>query len=222
MENRSVYTGQSAMSVLETNKVLRNTYMMLAATLVFSAVCAMGSMALNLGFGAALGMSIAALVIVWFVFPRVENSAKGLPVVFLFVGLLGASLGPMLNRYLALPNGGELVAQAMGMTALIFFGLSAYVLTSKKDFSFMTGFIGAGAIVLIVAAIAGIFLQIPAFSLAVSAGFALLSAALILWQTSSIVNGGETNYLRATVTLYISIYNIFTFLLQILGMNGDE
>ena len=152
MEQINVGTAQSATSA-DIQKVLRNTYMLLGMTLAFSAVTAGISMAMNLGPGIAMIMSLAALAIVWLVLPRTANTAMGLPVVFLFTGLLGAALGPMLNRYLALPNGSEMVMQALGGTAIIFFSLSAYVLTTKKDFSFMGGFLFAGLMVVIVGAI---------------------------------------------------------------------
>jgi modulator of FtsH protease len=223
----SISTGQNAVSA-DTQKVLRNTYMLLGMTLAFSALTAGISMSMNLGGGAAMIMSLAALAIVWFVLPRTANTAMGLPVVFLFTGLLGAALGPMLNRYLALPNGPEMVMQALGGTAIIFFSLSAYVLTTKKDFSFMGGFLFAGLMVVIVGAIGAMIasyffgVDISLFSLALSGVIVLLMSGLILFDTSRIINGGETNYIMATVSLYLNIYNLFTALLHIIGATSDD
>jgi len=227
MEHVNVGTAQSATSA-EIQKVLRNTYMLLGMTLAFSALTAGISMSMNLGGGAAMIMSIAALALVWFVLPRTANTAMGLPVVFLFTGLLGAALGPMLNRYLALPNGSEMVMQALGGTAVIFFSLSAYVLTTKKDFSFMGGFLFAGLMVVIVGAIGAMVasyffgVDVSLFSLALSGAIVLLMSGLILFDTSRIINGGETNYIMATVGLYLNIYNLFTALLHIIGATSDD
>ncbi len=203
------------------NTVLRNTYAMLALTLTFSAVCAGISMAMDFGGIASLVMLAVAVILVWFVLPKTQDSAAGLPVVFLFTGLMGASIGPMLNRFAELPNGSELIMQAMGGTALIFFSLSAYVLTTKKNFSFMGGFLMVGVIVALVAILANIFLQIPAMHLAINAVVVLLMSGFILYDTSSIIHGGETNYLRATVSLYLNIFNIFTNLLSLLSASDD-
>jgi modulator of FtsH protease len=202
--------------------------MLLGMTLAFSALTAGISMSMNLGSGAAMIMSIAALALVWFVLPRTANTAMGLPVVFLFTGLLGAALGPMLNRYLAMPNGSEMVMQALGGTAVIFFSLSAYVLTTKKDFSFMGGFLFAGLMVVIVGAIGAMVasyffgVDVSLFSLALSGAIVLLMSGLILFDTSRIINGGETNYIMATVGLYLNLYNLFTALLHIIGATSDD
>ncbi len=212
----------------ESQKVLRNTYMLLGMTLAFSALTAGISMSLQLGSGIAMIMSIAALVLVWFVLPRTANTAMGLPVVFLFTGLLGAALGPMLNRYLALPNGPEMVMQALGGTALIFFSLSAYVISSKKDFSFMGGFLFAGMMVVIVGMVGGMIasyffgVDVSVLRLAMSGAIVLLMSGFILYDTSRIINGGETNYIMATVGLYLSIYNLFTSLLYLIGATSDD
>ena len=208
-------------SVIETNKVLRNTYMLLSMTLIFSAITAATTMAIGIGHGTSLMMSLAALGLIFFALPRTQNSASGIWVVFAFTGLIGGSLGPMLNYYMATANGGALIMQALGGTALVFFGLSGYALTTKKDFSFMGGFLMVGLLVAIVAMIANIFLQIPAMSLAISAGIVLIMSGLILFDTSRIVNGGETNYIRATVSLYLNIVNLFTSLLHLLGAMDD-
>lgn len=218
---------QSTMSS-DTQKVLRNTYMLLAMTLAFSAVTAGISMSIGLGHGVAMIMSLAALAIVWLVLPKVANSAMGLPVVFLFTGLLGASLGPILNRYLAMQGGTEIVMQALGGTAVIFFALSAYVTTTKKDFTFMRGFLFTGLILVIVGAIGAMIaswafgVDVSGFSLAISGAVVLLMSGFILYDTSSIIRGEQTNYIMATVGLYLNIYNLFTSLLHILGATSDD
>ncbi|TRY30150.1 Bax inhibitor-1/YccA family protein [Aliiglaciecola sp. M165] len=218
-QDRYVQVGAQP-SVLETNKVLRNTYMLLAMTLAFSAVCAGLTMAMGIGHGAAMVMSLTALVMIFFL-NKVANSSMGILFVFAFTGLLGGSLGPMLNHYMA-AGAGSLVFQALGTTALVFFGLSAYVLTTKKDFSFMGGFLLVGLIVAVVASIANIFMGIPALSLAVSAAIVFIMSGFILFDTSRIVNGGETNYIRATVSMYLNIYNLFTSILHLLGAFGGD
>jgi len=211
----------STTRTLETNKVLRNTYSLLAMTMLFSAAMAGVSMALNVPHTIAMVCSFAAIGLVWFVLPRVEESSMGIAVVFAFTGLLGVGLGPMLQSYLSLSNGPTLVATAMGGTGVIFLALSGYVLTTKKDFSFMGGFLMVGLIVVFGAAILNLFVGIPALSLAVSAGIILVMSGMILFDTSRIINGGETNYVRATVSLFLNIYNIFTSLLHILGIMDD-
>lgn len=216
----------SAASDVQVNKVLRNTYMLLALTLAFSAITAGIAMAINLPYGAGLVMSLVALALIWFVLPRTANSAAGLGVVFAFTGLLGAGLGPMLNHYLTLSNGSALVLQALGGTAIIFFTLSGYALTTRKDFSFLRGFVMTGMVVMILAMLvlmgASLFgYYVSTMHLALSAGVILLMSALILFQTSAIIHGGETNYLLATTSLYLSVLNIFTSLLHILGVSND-
>lgn len=209
-----------------TNKVLRNTYMLLGLTLLFSTITAVISMSLGLGRGFGLLMSVGALLLIWFVLPRTANSAAGLGVVFLFTGMLGAGLGPMLNYYLATANGSTIVAQALGGTAIVFLGLSAYALLSRQNFSFLRGFIVVGMFtmiaVMIFLLVASLFgYQFSTLSLVFSAGVILLMSAMILYQTGEIVNGGETNYIMATTSLYLSIYNIFTSLLHLLGASDD-
>ena len=207
---------------LATNKVLRNTYMLLGMTLLFSAFTAAISMALRMPpMTYLLGVG-AAFLLIWFVLPRTANSAAGLPTVFGITGLLGFAIGPLLTMYLALPNGAQLVTTALGGTAVIFFGLSAYVLTTQRDFSFMGGFLIVGLLVVLFAALANIFLAIPALSLALSAGIILIMSGFILWDTSRIIHGGETNYIHATVQLYLNIFNIFINLLSLLGFAGDD
>ena len=208
-------------SIIETNKVLRNTYMLLGMTLAFSAMTAGVSMAINLPFSMGVVLSLVGFGLL-FVVHRMADSAKGLPAIFAFTGVLGAALGPMLNHYIALSGGPQLVMQALGGTAIVFFGLSAYALQSKRDFSAMTGFLVTGLIVAIVAMIANIFLAIPALSLTISAVVVLIMSGLILADTSRIIRGGETNYIRATVGLYLSIYNLFTSLLHLLGAFGGD
>jgi modulator of FtsH protease len=221
--NEQVTTiGRSQSAAMSTNKVIKNTYMLLSMTLLFSAATAGLSMVLNMPYIVSLGTSVAALVLLWFVVPRTANSAAGIFVVFAVTGLLGFGLGPMLNHYLALPNGSQVVMMAMGGTAAIFLGLSGYVMTTRKDFSFMGGFLAVGLMVAFLAGIAAIFFHMPALSLAVSAVFALLASGVILYETSQIIHGGETNYVLATVTLYVAIYNLFTSLLQLLGFASDD
>jgi modulator of FtsH protease len=208
---------------VSSNKVLKNTYLLLSATLGFSALMAVASMAIGVPPIAYLVAVIAAMVLGIFVLPRTANSSSGIGVIFLITGLLGFGLGSVLSMYLALPNGPQVIATAFAGTGIIFLGLSGYALSSKRDFSFMGGFLFAGMMVVVLAMIGNIFLQMPALSLAVSAGIILLMSGFILFDTSRIVRGGETNYIMATYGLYLSIFNIFISLLQILGiMGGDE
>lgn len=219
---QSVFQAErSQEAVLQTNRVLKNTYMLLSMTLVWSAVTAAISMAVGIGQGAALLLMLASFGMLFWVH-KVADSGQGLIAIFAFTGCLGAALGPLLTHYLAFPNGPGLVMQALGGTGLIFFALSGYALTTRKDFSFMRGFLFTGLIVAVVAMIANIFLQIPALSLALSAAIIMIMSGLILFDTSRIINGGETNYIRATVGLYLSIYNIFTSLLHLLGAFSQD
>ena len=214
---------RSQEQVLATNKVLKNTYMLLAATLAFSAVTAMISLALAVPAWTYLASVIVSMVLGIFVLPRTANSAAGIGVIFAITGLLGFGLGAILQLYLALPKGPQIIATAFGGTGVIFLGLSGYALTSKRDFSFMGGFLFAGMIAVLVAIVANIFFALPALSLAISGAIILLMSGFILWDTSRIINGGETNYILATYGIYLSIFNIFISLLQILGvMGGDE
>ncbi|WP_323844464.1 Bax inhibitor-1/YccA family protein [Microbulbifer magnicolonia] len=222
-----VYSQSGALERLDTAKVLRNTYALLAMTVLFSAFTAGIAMAVDMGRGMGLICSIAAIVLVWFVLPRTANSAAGVGVVFAFTGLLGASIGPLLNHYLGLAGGGQIVMQALGTTALIFFALSAYVLTTRKDFSFMGGFLFVGLIAVLVCAlgmvIAGFFgVYLPLASVVLSGVVALLFSGFILYDTSRIVHGGETNYLMATTSLYLNILNLFTSLLHLFGFASDD
>ncbi|PCJ26068.1 MAG: BAX inhibitor protein [SAR86 cluster bacterium] len=204
-------------SALSTNKVVRNTYMLLSMTLFFSAISAVITMAMQLGQGAGFIMLIGGFIMS-FVVRAKANSSAGLVAVFIFAGLMGGALGPTISMYIAAyANGGVIVAQALGGTALIFLSLSGYVLTTGKNFNFLGGFIFTGMMVVIVAMIANIFLQIPAFSLAISSAVILLMSGFILFDTSRIINGGERNYIIATISLYLSIFNIFIHLLHLLG-----
>jgi len=215
-------TSLSQESALATNKVLRNTYAMLAMTLLFSAAMAMLSTTMNIGHGASLGCLVAAFILLMFVLPRTAESAAGIAVVFAFTGLLGLSLGPMLNHYLSMSNGTELIATSMAGTAIVFLGLSGYVLTTKRDFSFLGGFLFTGIMLLLLAIIAGVFLQMPGLWLAINAVVILIFSGFILFDTSRIINGGETNYLHATASIFLSIFNIFQALLSLLGFaSGD-
>jgi modulator of FtsH protease len=219
----TVVRSGSVQSVLATNKLIRNTYILLSLTLAFSALMAMASMAINVGVGTSLVCSIAAIAMLWFVLPRFANSAAGIGLVFVITGLLGFGLGPTLNHYAALSNGSEVIATAFGGTAAIFLGLSGYALATRKDFSFMGGFLVMGIVVVLVAMLANMFMQIPALSLAMSAAIIFIMGGFILYDTSRMVNGGETNYVLATIGLYIAILNIFTSLLHLLGvMGGDD
>ncbi len=222
MQEKTLYdTSAAGSSVIATNKVLKNTYILLSMTLLFSAVTAVGAMAIGLGHGASLGMWLVAMGLLIFALPRTQDSAMGLVTVFAITGLLGASLGPLLNHYLATSNGPALIAQALGGTAIVFFGLSGYALTSRKDFSFMGSFLMVGFIVVLLALVANLFFAVPAVSLAISAAIILLMSGFILYDTSRIVHGGETNYIRATIGLYISIVNLFTSMLHLLGVMDE-
>ncbi|WP_420427446.1 Bax inhibitor-1/YccA family protein [Algiphilus sp.] len=216
-------------SVLATNKVLRNTYLLLSMTLVFSAMTAGVAMAINAPYGIGLVCSLVALGLLWFVVPRTAHSINGIYAVFAVTGLLGFGLGPVINAYLAgFSNGGQIVMMALGMTGGTFVGLSAYALKSRKDFSFMRQALFAGILIAFIAAMGmmvfslfGMYFQ--PLALAISAAFTVLMCGLILYQTGEIVNGGETNYILATIGLYVAIYNLFTSLLHLLGFAmGDD
>ena len=203
----------------EVTKVLRSTYMLLGTTIAFSAIMAGISMAVDAPhFG--LFTLLPYFLCLWMT-EKNKNSSKGLFWVFALTGWLGFTLGPILNMYMAV-KGSEPIMLALGSTALIFFAASAFVLTTRKNLSFMTGFLMTGMLVAFVAAIANVFLQIPLLSLTVSSVFALLSAGVIMWQTSAIIHGGERNYISATVTLFVMVYNLFLSLLQIFGIMGDD
>ena len=220
-ENQGIARG-TAESVLATNKVLRNTYALLSMTLLFSAVTAGISMTMNMGFMSPL-LVLGGYFGLLFLTTKFRTRDLGIAFVFALTGFMGYTLGPILNAYLALPNGGQTVMLAMAGTAAIFFGLSTYVRATRKNFSFMGGFLLAGIVTAFLAGLGAIFFAVPALSVAVSAVFVLLMAGLILYETSNIIHGGETNYIMATVTLYVSIFNLFTSLLHLLGfMSGED
>lgn len=223
MANQQYVSAGAQTQALAVNKLIRNTYTLLALTFLFSAFTAAISVFLNMPPMTYLVSVIGAFLMIWFVLPRTANSTAGLGVVFGITGLLGLSLGPILSMYLSMSNGPSLVATALGGTAVIFFGLSGYALTTRKDFSFMGGFLFVGLLVVIMAAIANVFLAIPAVSLAISAVVILIMSGFILFDTSRMVHNAEhTNYIMMTVSLYLSIFNIFVNLLHLLGISSDE
>jgi len=208
-------------AILQTNQLIKNTYTLLSMTLIFAGVTAFIGVAMGASFGMALGANLVAIGLLWFVLPKAANSAKGIPVLFGITGLLGFGLGPLISHYLAMDS--SIVMTALGGTGAIFLGLSGYALTSRKDFSFMGGFLMVGLVVVIGASLLNIFVQIPALSLAVSAAVVMIMSGLILYQTSAMINGGETNYIMATAGLFLSILNLFQALLHLLGVfSGDD
>ncbi|RLV58670.1 Bax inhibitor-1/YccA family protein [Parashewanella curva] len=218
MNQQTVYSSRA--STLEVNNMLKNTYMLLSMTLAFSALCAFISTFVGIGRFASLGLSIGSLVLLFVTLKKAEG-ASGVFWIFAFTGMQGASLGYILNHYLAFENGSSLIMQAFGLTSAIFVSLSFYALTTKKDFSFLKGFLFAGLIVMLVAGIVNIFLGNSMLFMVTNAGIALLMTGFILFDTSRIVNGGETNYVRATISLYLDFLNLFIALLNLLGANRD-
>ncbi|RPA59221.1 Bax inhibitor-1/YccA family protein [Shewanella frigidimarina] len=210
-----------SLSTTDVNKMLKNTYMLLAMTLAFSAVTAGLAMAINLGPMMSLGLSLGSLVLL-FVTLKKADSAAAIFWVFAFTGMQGASLGYILNHYAGMANGPGLIMQALGLTSIIFVSLSAYALTTKKDFSFMGGFLFAGLLVMIGAMVINIFVGSSILFMAMNAGIALLMTGFILYDTSRIVNGGETNYVRATISLYLDFLNLFISLLHLMGIGSDD
>jgi modulator of FtsH protease len=209
-------------AVLASNRVIRNTYMLLSMTLLFAAVTAATAVAMRLPHPGLI-LTLIGYFGLLFLTSKLRNSGWGIVSVFALTGFMGFTLGPIVSHYLGLPNGGQTVMMAMGGTAAIFLGLSGYALTTRKDFSFMGGFLMVGILLAFLAGLAAIFFEIPALSLTVSAAFVLLMSGLILYETSNIIHGGETNYVMATVTLFVSIFNLFTSLLHLLGfMNSNE
>ncbi|QHM70534.1 FtsH protease modulator YccA [Mixta intestinalis] len=213
--DRIISRSGSSSSLLSTHKVLRNTYFLLGLTLAFSAVTATVSTLLNLPAPGLILMLVGFYGLMFLTY-RLANSPLGILAAFAFTGFLGYSLGPILNAFLS-AGMSDAIALALGGTALVFFGCSAYVLTTRRDMSFLGGMMMAGFVVLLVAVIANLFLHLPGLQLAISALFILFSTGAILWETSNIIHGGETNYIRATISLYVSLYNIFVSLLSILG-----
>lgn len=218
----TVYGDVIQESVLSTNAVLRNTYLLLAATLLFSAVMAGVSMAVGMPYLGPV-ITLVGYFGLLFLVHKLRNSAAGLVAVFALTGFMGLTLGPILSFYLtAMPNGGELIMTSLGATGLVFLGLSAYILKTRRDMSFAGGFLMVGLFGLLGVILLSLFVDLSAFQMAISTGVVLLMGLMILYQTSAIVNGGETNYILATVTLYVSIYNIFLNLLALFGMAGDD
>ncbi len=222
--NQVQYRTQIAqpLSAVEMNKVLRNTYALLSMTLLFSAVMAGVSMAISWPHP-GLMITLVGYFGLLFLTTKLRNSAWGILSVFALTGFMGATLGPILNMYLyRYGNGSEIILMALGGTGVIFLAMSGLALTTKRDFSFMGKFLMIGILVAFFAGLANIFLGIPALGLAVSAMFVMLMAGLILFQTQQIVQGGETNYIMATVTLFVSLFNLFSSLLHLLGMGFGE
>ncbi|MFK8256802.1 FtsH protease modulator YccA [Erwinia sp. AnSW2-5] len=207
-------------SLLSTHTVLRNTYFLLGLTLAFSALTATLSTVYALP-GPGLILMLVGFYGLMFLTHKLANSPAGILAAFAFTGFLGYCLGPILNSFLS-AGMGDVIGLALGGTALVFFCCSAYVLTTRKDMSFLSGMLMAGFVVLLIAVVANIFLNIPALHMAISVLFVLFSTGAILWETSNIIHGGETNYIRATVSLYVSIYNIFVSLLSLLGMSRSN
>lgn len=209
-------------SVLSTNKVLRNTYMLLSLTLLFSAATAAFALVTHAPYP-GLVLTIVGVYGLMFLTQALRNSVWGLVSTFAFTGFMGYTLGPLLNYYLtAFSNGGEIITMALGSTGIIFLALSGYATTTKKDFSYLGGFLTVGILFALLAMIANLFFQIPAMHLAISAAFVLISSGFILFETSQIINGGERNYIMATIALYVSIYNLFVSLLSIFGAFGGR
>lgn len=211
----------AAAAPLQSARVLRNTYALLAMTLLFSAGVATAAVAFALP-APGLVLTLVGMFGLLFAVHKLQNSGWALPAVFALTGFMGWTLGPMLSKLLTLPGGAQVITMALGATGVVFLALSAWVLSTRRDFSAMGGFLFAGMVIALLAGLAAVFLQMPALGLAVSAMVALLSAGLILFETSRIVNGGETNYVLATVGLYVSIFNLFTSLLSLFGVGGSD
>ena len=204
--------------VLETNKVLKNTYLLLSLTLMFSAVTAAFSIAASVPAINPI-FTLLAYFGLLFGIQATRNSAMGLVLTFTLTGFLGFSIAPLLNFYLTtFSNGAELIMLSLGATGAIFLGLSIVAMNPNRDFTKLGSFLGVGSIVCLIAIIVNLFLQLPAIHLALSLMIALISGGMILWQTNQIIQGGERNYITTTVTLYVSILNIFLTLLQFLAM----
>ncbi|GLO38776.1 MULTISPECIES: Bax inhibitor-1/YccA family protein [Pseudomonas] len=219
-QDYAVHHGQQV-EQQEISKVLRNTYSLLALTLAFSGVMAFVAQQMRVGYPNVFVVLIGFYGL-FFLTNKLRDSVWGLVSTFALTGFMGFILGPILNRYLGMAGGAEVVSSAFAMTALVFGGLSAYVLITRKDMSFLSGFITAGFFVLLGAVVASFFFQISGLQLAISAGFVLFSSVCILFQTSAIIHGGERNYIMATISLYVSIYNLFVSLLQLFGIMGRD
>lgn len=205
----------------EVARVLRNTYALLAMTLLFSAGVAVATLTLQLP-APGLVLTLVGYFGLLFAIHKLQHNAWALPAVFALTGFMGYTLGPLLTQALALPGGAQTVTLALAATGATFLALSSYVLLTRRDFSFMGGFLFVGMVIALIAGLAAAFLELPALGLAVSAMVALLSAGLILFETSRIVQGGETNYVMATVSLYVSLFNLFTSLLSLFGLGGSN
>nr|VFK40789.1 MAG: hypothetical protein BECKSD772F_GA0070984_107212 [Candidatus Kentron sp. SD]VFK46497.1 MAG: hypothetical protein BECKSD772E_GA0070983_107412 [Candidatus Kentron sp. SD]VFK78194.1 MAG: hypothetical protein BECKSD772D_GA0070982_10096 [Candidatus Kentron sp. SD] len=215
-------TASAEKTTLVTNKLIRNTYTLLAMTLLFSALMAGVSMAFSLPHPGLI-ITLVGYFGLLFLTAKLQNSIWGLVSVFALTGFMGMTLGPIIGMYLQVfSNGPQLVMMALGGTGAIFLGLSGYALTTRKDFSFLGGFLMVGVLVAFLAGLGAAIFSLPGLSLAVSAMFVLLMSGLILWQTSNMIHGGETNYIMATVTLYVTIFNLFTALLHLLGVFAGE
>jgi len=222
MNNMQYSVASAEQSSLVTNKLIKNTFSLLAMTLIFSAVTAGLSMTFNWPHPGII-LTLVGFYGLLFLTTKTANSGWGIISVFALTGFMGLTIGPIISSYTQMfSNGNELVMMAMGGTGTIFLGLSGYALTSRKDFSFMGGFLMVGVLIAFLAGIGAIIFSIPALSLAVSAMFILLMSGMILYQVSSMVHGGETNYVLATVSLYVSIYNLFLSLLHLLGAFAGE
>lgn len=219
-DTRPASSGNDAAPALQ-NRVLRNTYALLAMTLLFSAGVAGTAVALKLP-GPGIVITLVGYFGLLYAVHKLQNSGWALPAVFGLTGFMGYTLGPILTRYSGLPSGGEVIGMALGATGVTFLALSAYVLTTRRDFSFMGGFLFAGMVIALLAGIGAMVFAMPALGLAVSGMVALLSAGLILFETSRIVNGGETNYVLATVGLFVSLFNLFASLLNLFGIGSND
>lgn len=225
---RPVPTGQGTPSyggvresALSTNRVLRNTYLLLSATLLFSAAMAGLAMAMGMPYLGPIVTLVGYFGLLFLTY-KLRNSAAGIAAVFALTGFMGLTLGPILSMYVkSVPNGGELIMTSLGITGLLFAGLSAYVLKTGRDMSFMGGFLTVGMFGLLGVIVVGLFVDLSAFQMVISAGIVLLMAGYILYETSAIIHGGQTNYILATISLYVSLYNIFLNLLMLLGGNRD-
>lgn len=219
---RAGYQDAIQESVLATNKVLRNTYLLLSATLLFSAAMAGVSMAIGMPYLGPVVTLVGYFGLLFLTY-RLRNSAAGVLSVFALTGFMGLTLGPLLSAYMTrVPNGGQLIMTSLGITGLLFAGLSAYVLRTRRDFSGMGSFLMVGMFGLLGVILVGLFVDLSAFQMAISSAIVLLMAGFILYETSAIVHGGQTNYVLATVSLYVSIYNLFVNLLALLGLGGDD
>lgn len=208
-------------SALSTNRVLRNTYLLLSATLLFSAAMAGLAMAMGMPYLGPIVTLVGYFGLLFLTY-KLKNSAAGIAAVFALTGFMGLTLGPILSMYVkSVPNGGELIMTSLGITGLLFAGLSGYVLKTGRDMSFMGGFLTVGMFGLLAVIVVGLFVDLSAFQMVISAGIVLLMAGYILYETSAIIHGGQTNYILATISLYVSLYNIFLSLLTLLSGNRD-